>query len=217
MIKAVIFDMDGVIVDSEPVESEAWERVLKESDKIPEFGENGLVHSVGIAGFQAYQEMKDKYELEDSIEILKERKRAHFKEIVLRETKPFDGFLSLIELLKKNKFKVALASNRFHEIVVLMLKNLKVHDHFETVVGADYKLKHKPAPDIYLKCAENLDLSPLECLAIEDTETGIKSAKDAGMKVIAVPNKYSAHHDFSKADLVVKSLSDIKLNTIQSL
>ncbi len=216
MIKAVIFDMDGVIVDSEPIESLAWERLLIKLGKKPIFNSEGLIHQVGLAE-EGYNLLMEKYSIEENIEVIKLKKRAIFRKLIMKNTVPMPGFLSLMKILKKQKISVALASNRITEIVHTILDKLEVKNHFKVVLGSSPNRNPKPSPDIYLECSKKLKISPKFCLAIEDSETGVISAKDAVMKVIAVPNKYTKSHDFSKADLVIKSLSDITLKTIQSL
>lgn len=216
MIKAVLFDMDGVIIDSEPFESRAWEEVLLEYGKKPLF-ENGLVHAVGASGEETFRQIMEKHELEEDIEVIKTKKRMYFKNIVLKEGKPMPGLIPLISLLRKNKIKTALVSNRIIEFVEIIVEKLKQQKSFEVVIGAQNSLRKKPFPDMYLYCAKMLRVSPKVCAVIEDSEIGVVSAKAAGMKVIAIPNKHTSHQDFSKADKIVKSLSEITLTMTQSL
>lgn len=206
MIKAVIFDMDGVIIDSEPIESLAWEKILKEYGKKPIINEWGLVHKVGTKSIDF---ILKKHGLVEKEEIIRDKKRKIFIDLVLKNLILMPGFLRLLTGLKKRKIKLGVASNRFQEHVGLIMKKLKIEDEFNALIGNDPTIEIKPAPDIYLKAAKALGVNPKNCLAIEDSESGIVSAKAAGMKVIAVPNRYTKHQDFSKADKVVKSLSEI--------
>lgn len=119
--------------------------------------------------------------------------------------------------MTKNKIKTAVASNRLIDHVYLMLESAKAKKFFEVVIGPDPKIKRKPAPDIYLKTASNLGVKPEFCLAIEDSETGVVSAKSAGMKCIALITKWTKNHDLSKADRIVNSLKDINLSFLNSL
>ncbi len=210
--------MDGLIVDTEIIESWSFEKLLKEYSVEPKYHENGLIHQVGVAGDAYYNSFKEKYNLKEDIKTIKDKKNYFFKKII--EDKgiiPFNGLIGLLILLKKEKFKIALASNRNEKPINVILETLGVKSFFEIIVGPSDSRKHKPYPDIYLHTAKELGVSPKDCIVLEDSDVGIISAKNAGMKAIAVPNIYTKNHDFSKADIVVKSLSDINMNLLKSL
>jgi len=218
MIQAIIFDLDGLILDSEIIESQALIKFLIENGKTPELNPNGLVHDIGGAGEEYYIKFKEKYQLpHDAIEI-RNQKRIYFEQLIKKgELKPYDGVYELLDELKKNKYKLAIASNRFIGHINLILDTLQVSDDFDVIVGPGDDMKHKPHPDIYLETAKLLKIKPKNCLALEDTNRGITAAHAASMKVIAVPNKYTKEHDFSKADKVVDSLKQIDLQLIKNL
>ena len=216
-IKAVIFDLDGVIVDSEPIESLSLEMLLKEYGKKPKLNKVGLLHTPGPSK-NSYQLLIKKYKIDEDLEKLKRRKREILQSFFVgKKVKPMTGFVKLINILKKNNIKTAIASNRFIEHIPIMLKSIKADNFFDIIVGPDEDTKHKPAPDIFLKCAKKLNTSPKACAVIEDTEAGVISGKTAGMKVIVVPNRYTQDQNFAKADKIVKSLSQITLPLIHSL
>lgn len=216
MIEAIIFDMDGVIVDSEPIESLAWQKLLVEYGKIPEFNKEGLIHDVGISD-KGFHRLVKKYNLKGDIEELKAKKRNYFKNLVVADLKLMPGFLKLAKTLKKENFKIALASNRIEELIQVILDKFNLEKYFNIVVGARDNINHKPAPDIFLQCAKDLGTPPKFCVAIEDSEIGVLAGKKARMKVIAVPNRYTKNHDFTQADKIVNSLSGITLSLLKSL
>jgi len=84
-------------------------------------------------------------------------------------------------------------------------------------MGGENVLKNKPAPDIYLKCAEELKISPVSCVVVEDSETGVQSAKSANMKCIAIPNRYTKDQDFSKADKSLNNIQKINVELINNV
>ncbi len=212
--KAVIFDMDGVIVDSEPIESLAWEKVLAEYDKKPIFNPWGLIHTVGLP---TVRDIIKKHNLpEEDIEIIKVKKRGFYEEQINKGISPMPGFVSLLKILKKQKLKVGVASTRNERQVGIVVRKLKFEKEFDEVVGFSEDVRRKPAPDIFLKVAEKLEINPADCLVIEDSKTGIIAAKRAGMTVIAVPNRYTMYQDFSKADKIVKSLSEITMAMLRN-
>lgn len=168
MIKAVIFDMDGLIVDTESVESIALEKMLYSFGKKPEYQPNGLVHIVGLAGTQFWIDMKNQYGIDASIEDMKNKKRAYFEEILKEELTPMPGFIKLINELDQHGYAIALASNRYEKHIHLVLDNLKVKHLFKIIVGPSDKRKHKPHPDIYLHTARELGVTPDQCVVLED-------------------------------------------------
>jgi HAD superfamily hydrolase (TIGR01509 family) len=214
-IKAVIFDMDGVIVDSEPIESLAWERVLAEYGVKPIFNSWGLIHSPGAPTID-YVIEKHKL-INHDIDTIKIKKRMFFEEIVLAGVSSLPGVATLIKKFKKAKIKIGLASSRNESQVKITIRELGFAGKFEQVIGFSEDVKRKPAPDIYLKVAKLLNVEPSTCVAIEDTENGIKSAKAAGMKVIAAPNRWTEHQDFAKADKIVNNLSEITILMLKNL
>ncbi|MEK7128263.1 MAG: HAD family phosphatase [Patescibacteria group bacterium] len=216
--RAIIFDMDGLILDTEIIESRSFEKLLKEYEVKPRPNPNGLIHEVG-GGMKYFENFKEKYNLTESIENIRDKKRAFWAQIVKEEgVVAFPGFLELLALLKKEGFKIALASNRNDPFVHLVLDTLGAKEFFHLVVGSsNEKRKQKPFPDIYLHVAKELGISPEQCVVLEDSEAGVISAKAAGMKVIAIPNIYTKEHDFSRADIIIKSLEDINMELLENL
>lgn len=218
MIKAVIFDMDGVIIDSEPIHSYSLELLLKSYGKIPLQNKNELIHVVGFGGDPTYERLIKQYDLKEKIEILRSKRRKIFEDLLKKEKlTPLVGTSGLLKKLHKNKIKTAIASNRLLEHVLIILDKLGVKKYFDVIIARTPSIRLKPLPDIYLKTANDLGIDPKHCIAIEDSQSGVLSAHAAGMKVIAVPNKYTKSQDFSKADKIVKSLKDIHISVIKNM
>lgn len=216
MMKAVIFDMDGLMIDSEPIQSKAYEFLLKFYDKKPIYDSNGLVQIVGSSNNS--EMIKMKYNLREEVSIIRKKRQKFYQKILKSEVvKPMPGLHYLLEFLKNNKLKTAVATSSFPEDVNIIFSKLKIFSYFNIIVTCVDIVKGKPAPDIYLEAAKRLNMKPDECLVLEDSETGIEAGKKAGMKVIAVPNKLTKNHDFSKADLVVDSLNNIDWKIISTI
>jgi len=214
MMKAVIFDMDGVIVDSEPIESLAWEKVLAEYGIKPIFNSNGLIHEVGATNFN---DIMDRHNIkQENFDEIRIKKRAIFEELIINFS-PIKGIVKLLNNLKKQKIKLAVASTRNERHVKMIIGHLGLDIVFSATIGFGENVRRKPFPDVFLKAAEELRIDPSLCVVIEDSGAGVMAGKSAGMKVIAVPSKYTAHQDFSKADKVVNSLSEISLVVLKSL
>ncbi len=218
--KAVIFDMDGLILDTEIIESRSFEKLLNEYGIKAELYENGLLHKIGgaVEAKTYYENFKKQYNLPIDADIVRDKKRAYWQKMVEEEEiKAFPGFIELIALLQENKLIIALASNRNETFLHLVLEKLKVKHHFRTIVGPAEGRRGKPYPDIYLHTAKEIGVKPEECIVLEDTDVGIISAKDAGMKAIAIPNIYTKDHNFARADIVVGSLREVTLELLKKL
>ena len=211
MIKAVIFDMDGVIVDSEPLHIEADKMVLEEYGV--EISDDILRYYAGVTDAAMWKELKEIYNLEHTVDELTEKPaKLKLKIFGEKELKMIDGIRELIGLLKKRGVKVGLASSSHRELIGIVLDKLGIAEFFDVIVSGGDVAESKPAPDIFLKASALLGVGPGDCLAIEDSEQGVKAAKEAGMKCVGYINANSGDQDLSMADLTVSSIRDIDIN-----
>lgn len=215
--EAVIFDMDNLMIDSEPIQSRSFEVVLKEYGKNPFFNENGIVQTVGIGAKDNWLQMQSRYDLQEDIEILIEKKRRVYVELLRQGVAPMPGFLSLLYHLKDYQLKKAVASSSARENIDLVVAHLNIQEYFDAFISGEQVKRGKPAPDIFLEAASQLRANTSYCVVLEDADSGVQAAKDAGMKVIAVPNRFTQHHDFRKADKIVPSLEYVNWRVISSL
>ena len=208
MIKATIFDMDGVIIDSEPIHLNADKMTLKY------FGINvpdeELNNYVGVSNATMWAELRPKYKFPFSSEELNkktvENKNNLFGNMKL-ELIP--GIFELLSELRNDNIKIGLASSSTKVFIEMILNNLKIINFFDAIVSGEEVKNGKPAPDIFLKAAELLDIAPNECLVIEDSEHGVEAAKAAGMKCIGFTNPNSGKQDLTPADTIVNSINEI--------
>jgi HAD superfamily hydrolase (TIGR01509 family) len=205
--EAIIFDMDGVIVDSEPRHERAFLEVVRAIG----YGDaHGLRFAdyVGRADRELWQDFVAKHNPPQQLAELLAMKRERIIEILHRERPLFDGLPTLIEKLAV-RFPLALASGSERAIVdaVLTLGNLRQFFRV-TVSGSDIK-RGKPAPDIFLLAAELLKVSPQDCWVIEDSKPGVAAALAAGMKVIAITNTHPAS-ELQHASHVVSTYPEIE-------
>jgi HAD superfamily hydrolase (TIGR01509 family) len=127
------------------------------------------------------------------------------------------GALMLVRELHVAGIPMAVASSSFRKDVQASLRTVGLASMLPMLATGDEVEHTKPAPDLYLLAARRLGLSPSQCIAFEDTQTGLRAAHAAGVPCIAVPNHYSRHHDFSLATQVLNSLEEIGLSTLKSL
>lgn len=182
-IKAVIFDMDGVITDTQPLHNKTNAEVLQ-SYGIP-LTEEDLSKFAGIPNKEIFPDLFKKYNIKsDPNKAVLEKWRLITKRT--KKVRPISGVLNFIKNLHGNNFKLALASSSTENFINHILNSLKIKHFFTIIINGDEIKKGKPNPDIFLKAAEKLNVSPLNCLVLEDSPNGIKAAKSAGMKCIAI-------------------------------
>jgi len=210
MIKAVIFDMDGVIIDSEPIHFKSDQLTLKHLGV--EISHEELNKYVGVSNPVMWAELKEKYHLAGSIGQLMET-QSDFRNTTFGNEKlePITGIPGLLAEIKDAGLKLGLASSSGRDFIEMILTKLGILDYFDVIVSGEEVEKSKPNPDIFLKTAGNLGVNPENCLVIEDSQHGVKAAVLAGMKCIGFHNPNSGTHDLSLADTVVHSITDIQL------
>ncbi len=206
-IKAVIFDMDGIIVDSEP-----WQMIAMRHAVAPfniTLTDEELSEFIGIRTTESFLVLKERHNIPISVEELTEIKDKHYKKILMQEIQPRENLLDLIKYLN-NKYRLALASSSTEEEVDNILHLLNLIKYFAVIVTGDDVTNGKPDPEIFLKTADKLKIPCEDCAVIEDSRNGINAARKTGMMSIAVPTKDTLAHDFSNADYVFGDLIEIK-------
>jgi beta-phosphoglucomutase len=204
MIKGVLFDMDGVLVDSETFMCEAAIMMFKEIGiKVIT---NDFEPFVGMGENKYLGGVAEKYGIEVDIEPIKARAYEIYAEIVRGRLSPLPGALSFISKCRNKGLKLALATSADRVKMEVNLRETGIlHDFFESIVtGLDVENK-KPAPDIYLKAARSLDLNPENCLVVEDAISGIKAGKMAGCRCLAVTSSVEKVK-LKEADWICESL-----------
>lgn len=217
MIKAVIFDMDGIIIDSEPIQSKSYELVLQKYGITPEYNADGLIQVLGVHSEGNWKLLKNKHKISESVYKLKEKKQEVYLELIKNNLSPMPGLINLLKFFKKKSLPLAIASSSTPKQISIIVDLLKISDYFDVMISGEEVKRGKPHPDVFLEAAKKLGVKPETCLVLEDAETGVLAGKAAGMKVIAVKNKYTTTQDHSKADKIVHSLEEINEELINSL
>ncbi len=203
-IKAVIFDFDGTLVDSEKNYYISDRNFLKEFGI--QFTPEMQKEVSGMGNLNFIRKLKKEYGIEGSEEKLLKIKNEHYLKIAINNTQVFPEMQRLLDILKENNYKLAVASGSSPNILEILLKETRLNKYFDVVVSSESEnIKHgKPHPDIYLETARKLGFLPSECTAVEDSKYGVEAAKNANMTCIAVPyiTEKPLHPTFYKADLL---------------
>ncbi len=217
MIKAVIFDFDGIIIDSEPLWMEA---------------EIGVFKSVGVhlnhelcrqtTGLNTLDTIKywfDIHEFTDkSISQLHDEIMEAMHQLIIDRVELKEGFTDVLQLFIEKKLPLAIASASPLYLISAALKKFNLSDYFIAINAGDNEDMGKPHPALYLGAARRLGIEPVHCLAFEDSFNGAISAKAARMKLVAVPDKKDfAGTRFDFADLKIASLTDFKKDNFEQL
>lgn len=205
--RAVIFDMDGVIVDSEPHHEHAFRLVFDELG----YGQTHGVHFpdyIGRSDNTVWHDFIARHQPPHSLEQLAALKQKRVLDLMRAAQPIFDGLPELVEKLAA-RYLVAVASGSQHPVIeeVLAMKGLR--QYFSAIVSFTDVKHGKPAPDIFLRAAELLDVAPRDCCVIEDSKPGIAAGLAAGMQVIAIANTHPAA-ELTSATQVVRTYEEIE-------
>lgn len=224
-VKAIVFDCDGVLVDSEGIKFQAWQEVLAKKGVVlsPVFYSRFLS---GHTGKFILERICTEFSLEFDPKIIEEKNRLYWslQKQEIKEIAPMVSFLKWAAA--QNRWRLGVASSADKEEILFNLQSLAISEELDEIISGKQDLKaysdvegvNKPKPYIYLEICKRLEIKPKECLVFEDSEAGVRAAKDAGCVVIAVPTQWTKEQDFSKADRLFLSfdLEDLK-GTIQSI
>ena len=203
-ISTVIFDMDGLLSDTESVHMLSYQKTLEKYDfslSDQEYIDHWITNGFGI-----YEFLKNKSLNLDYLHLRKEKTEI-FHKLLHEKLNPMPYAKEIVHNLFGKK-KMALASSAHREDVDSVLKLLELDRFFDVIVSGSEVSRSKPAPDIFIFAAEKLNVNPSECIVLEDALKGVIAANSAKMKVIAIPNIYTESNDFSTADYVMDSLRD---------
>jgi HAD superfamily hydrolase (TIGR01509 family) len=214
-IEAVVFDLDGVLVDSEHV----WDEARKElaAKRGGRWHDRASRDMMGMSSLEWSRYMRDEIGLREPPEEISAEVVRRLEEIYRRELPLVEGAREAVERLAA-RWPLALASSSNRELIDLVLELSSLARHVRVTVSSEEVARGKPAPDVYLEAARRLGVPPERCAAIEDSENGIRSAKAAGMRVLAIPNpQYPPEDDaLALADEVLRSIAELTPERVAS-
>ena len=208
--RAVVFDLDGVLWDGEPLYHEAFNVVLEP------FGysvtSEDYVNIIGHSVEAAWGWVLNNFKIREDPERFLRRYNEAVLELLAQPVEPLPGVRELLAELRRRGLPIGLASASLRQWVNATLRGLHIENAFDATVSASEVMNSKPAPDLYLAAAEKLGIPPAECLALEDTGAGIASAKAAGMFAVQVRASSTALPPLPQADLVIDDYSQFDLS-----
>ena len=212
-IKAVLWDLDGVLVDTGEFHYLAWADTFQKHN-IPfsrglfehTFGMNNWGTLTTILGSKPDQALHDQ---------LSEQKEENFREIITGQTRPLPGVIETLDFLKSKGIRQAIASSAPWENIDALVDALSLRGYFDAIVSGN-QMPGKPAPDVFLAAARAVDVLPQNCLVIEDAAAGVAGAKSAGMLCLAVTNTNPAEK-LHQADYILDSLLELKPGFLEGL
>ena len=206
MIEAVVFDLDGVIVDSEHVWDEVRQQVAEERGG--RWHEQASRDMMGMSSLEWSRYMHDVIGLAEPPEQINAEVVRRLVAVYEEELPILDGAMDAVQALAA-RWPLGLASSSNRELIDLVLRVSGLEQWFAATVSSEEVERGKPAPDVYLEAARRLNVAAKGCAAVEDSENGIRSAKAAGMRVVAIPNpRYPPAEDaLAAADVVLPSVA----------
>jgi HAD superfamily hydrolase (TIGR01509 family) len=213
LLKAVIFDMDGVIIDSEPLHKKT-ERVTLSPYGIS-LSDEELNSYMGTEAKVLLANYIDKYSLPVAFAELYSVYRRNLIRIFDESVEPIPATLRLIRALKSSGIGLAVGSSSHRELVELVLRKLDVTDAFSVVVTGEDAKRSKPHPDIFIEAVRRLGVGAEACLVIEDSANGVRAAKAAGIRCLGFRNPTSAGQDLREADWVVDSMEAVNVRNLR--
>jgi len=225
MLRCIIFDFNGVIVDDEPLHLEMFQKVLSE-EGISLSRNEYYARYLGMDDrgcFLAVFKEKLGRQIEPAVlSDLIRRKGIYYQEAIITNIRPFPGVSELLPKLA-SRYPLAVASGALRVEIELILKHLGLRDCFRMVISAENVSSGKPDPESFLKALEHLNevckgdsMQPQECLVIEDSRDGIAGAHSAGMKCVAITNSYPAD-ELEEADMILQGLDKVSVSDLERL
>ena len=221
MIRAVIFDFDGVISDSEPAHYQAFNQLLADYG-VCLSKEQYYSKYLGTTDAELLRMVSTEYDTDYnglSMDELVSRKAVIFAELIAKEDHIIEGVEQLLKSLSENNLRIAICSGASAEDINVMLKGANLKKYFEVIVSADDVEKGKPDPAGYILTLQKLNqtesdpIQPNQTAAIEDSHWGLEAAAAAGMHTIALVGSYSAE-ELSMAELVINNMTELKIEKL---
>ncbi|MBN1074250.1 HAD family phosphatase [Clostridium botulinum] len=209
-MRAFIFDMDGVIIDSEPIHRQVHGEIMNTLGINISKGELALY--AGATNEYIFTKLKERYGIKKSVsELMDYKSKLIINKVKEESLEPINGIRELLNALRKNNIKIAIGSSSPRSLIEAVIDKFNLHSAFDCIVSGEEVERSKPYPDVYIEVRKKLGINPEKCIVVEDSHNGVQAAKSAGMKCIGFNNVNSGNQDLSKADVRVDTIRKIDI------
>ncbi len=213
--EAVIFDLDGTLIDNNAYHIEAWKFFYDKIGK-PFSKEDYTKNINGRINSDIFNYIFNANLSADVIDKYSNEKEALYRKIYQPHIKPIDGLIKFLDVLEKEKIPKAIATSGITPNINFMFEHVPIKKYYAQVIDASQITKGKPHPEIFLKAAASVNADPKNCIAFEDSVAGIRSAKAAGMKAIGLTTTHTAE-EIKEADFIITNYTEISLTKLREL
>jgi len=214
-VKAVVFDLDGLMFNTEDIYLQVGSEVLRRRNK--QFTPELVDAMMGLRPAQAIARMIEWHDLTDTVEQIEKESRDIFTPLLDTQLAPMPGLIALLDAIESADIPKAIATSSSRRFAEEVLGRFDLIERFAFLLSAEDVHRGKPDPEIYQLAASRLGISTTAMLVLEDSQTGLTAAVASGACAVAVPGIHSARHDFSQATWIASGLSDPKIYTLLSL
>jgi pseudouridine 5'-phosphatase len=208
-LRAVVFDLDGTIVNSEDVYELVDVEVLRRRGQ--EFAPALRERMIGRPAADSVQIMIEHHGLAETVHELDAERTVLFDEMIIESVATMPGFLELLETLRERHIPTAIATSGTRDYATKVLGSLGIAHCFRFVLTAEDITNGKPAPDIYRRAAKKLGMQPQQTMVLEDSGNGCRAGVAAKAFTVAVPNRHTSNHDFSGVRFIAETLADRRI------
>lgn len=203
-----IFDMDGVIVNTEPLYKKMNIDFLLQHNAL--ISDEEYNQFIGISATTMWNYLREKYHLPfTTLELITIEKQAKFDVLDKSELKPIDGIIDLLDMLKSKNYNIAIASSSMRKNIELIIYKKNLNKYFDHIVSGEDVQNGKPSPDIFLKAMHHFNETPENCIVLEDSKNGVLAANAANMFCIGFQNNNSGNQDLSTANRIADSINEV--------
>lgn len=213
-LKAVIFDLDGTLLDNNEVHLKAWKQYLKENGK--EISDDDFKKYIsGRTNKDAVEHIYDKQMSEEEASEYYLKKEEIYRKMYEPDIAPINGLVEFLKELKEKNVTMAIATSGIPVNIDFMFEHVPIKEYFQEIIKAEDISKGKPDPEIFLKTASALNIPPENCIVFEDSTSGVEAGKAAKMKVVALTTTHTPD-ELDNADIVIKDYTEINFDRLAS-